>query len=800
MWEGRAHSSVVHSQPTFFRVCGMDVPANARRRLGFGLFEADLSAHELYRRGVLVHVQDQPLQILAMLLEHPGDVVTREELQKKLWPGDTFVDFDEGLNTAVKKLRYALGDSPENPTFIETIPRRGYRLIAPIRILGDLPDDESGRTEIASPLETADPHTNPNRASETTEADIVLPGSDPDLRESETARETFPFRAPSVALSNPKSRKRVTWAVSAALLVLAIVVAIGYWRHFGTPQRAMHFSVPLRTAMRDLALSPDGRVLAFVAPLPKDGGTALWIHEIGGSGAHVLENTEDAAYPFWSPDNRFIAFFADGKLKKIEAAGGPVQIICDAPIGRGGTWNRDGVIVFAADSGVALRRVSDAGGHATMLPGFEQKVSTTMSNRWPVFLPDGKHFLYSSVDFGTDLDSEANAIYVAALDSKEHRRLVTSNANGAYIAPSYLLFSRNKTLMAQRFDANQLQLTGDAFAVANEVEYLSSVARALFSVSKNGTLVYQSGSGATFSQLAWFDREGKQISTLGPPARYANPRLSADGKRVAVDVDDPQSSNTDVWVFEAHHHVPSRFTFDPGQDESPLWAHNGRRILWLSDRGDKNGFYLQASDGSGSEKPLTAPKGIDLSFASAPSDWSSDERFLLYIDLHEGTVLHLWVLPVDAPGNPHRLLHGDSADVEGQFSPNTHWVAYSSNVSGIWQVYVVPFPIQDAKARYQISSDGGQQPRWRQDGKELFFLSPDRRLMAVSVANNGSTSQFSAPKVLFQTHAHGPLTAEEFFTYDVSADGQRFLINENASENNPVPADIILNWADQLKR
>jgi hypothetical protein len=240
------------------------------------------------------------------------------------------------------------------------------------------------------------------------------------------------------------------------------------------------------------------------------------------------------------------------------------------------------------------------------------------------------------VDFGTDLQGETSAINVAALDYKEHRRLVTSNSNAAYIPPGHLLFVRNKTLMAQRFDTERLQVIGEAFAVANEVEYLSSVARALFSVSGNGTLVYQTGSGATFSQLAWFDREGKQLSTVGPAARYANPRLSPDGKRVAVDIDDPQSSNTDIWVFDPNHQVPSRFTFDPGQDETPLWSNDGRSILWLSDRGGRNSFYLKASDGSGIERDLTASMRVNLSFASAPGDWSSDGHFLLYTDLQEG--------------------------------------------------------------------------------------------------------------------------------------------------------------------
>jgi Tol biopolymer transport system component len=280
------------------------------------------------------------------------------------------------------------------------------------------------------------------------------------------------------------------------------------------------------------------------------------------------------------------------------------------------------------------------------------------------------------------------------------------------------------------------------------------------------------------------------------PARYANRKLSPDGKRVAVDIDDPQSFNTDIWILESGHSEPRRLTFDPSQDEAPLWSHDGRRILWLSDRGGKNNFYVKAADGSGVEQSVTASVPAGLSFASTPSDWSSDERFLLYTDMHEGTGLHLWVLPMTgAP--PYRFVVGAAADVEGQFSPDCRWVAYSSNESGRWEVYVAHFPRKEGK--YQISIDGGQQPRWRRDGKELFFLSRDRELMGVSV-KVGEKFEFTAPTALFETQAHEPITGEEFFTYDASADGQSFLINVNKEQNNPPPVDIILNWASQLTK
>jgi Tol biopolymer transport system component/DNA-binding winged helix-turn-helix (wHTH) protein len=741
-------------------------------RLRFGQLELNLPEGKLLKRGLLVRLENQPLQVLGVLLEHPGEAVSREELCTSLWPDGTYVDFDEGLNTAIKKLRYALGDSAENPTFIETIPRRGYRFIAPVTNLHDGGQQDELTSERHGP---------------------ALTDPEPELKEI----TEFASRAglPVGSFVRHTVRLGIGWGLAALVCALA-AFALFSFRHSSQTRPAMHFSIALQSPIRDLALSPDGKVLAFIAPQPKQGGTVLWVEQVGGNGAHPLVDTEGASYPFWSPDSKTIGFFADGKLKKIDSAGGPVQILCDAPIGRGGTWNREGVIVFAPDGGVALGRVAAGGGIVTRVTGFEQLLATTMSNRWPVFLPDGKHFLYTSVDFGTDLQGEASAINLASLDSTAHQRLLTSSSNVAYVPPGYLLFFRNGTLMAQRFDAERQQLQGDSFAVANDVAYLSSVARALFSVSQNGTLVYQRSDGTTFSHLEWFDRNGKHLGGVDVPARYANPKLSPDGKRVAVDIDDPQSFNTDIWILGPSHSEPRRLTFDPGQDEAPLWSHDGSRIMWLTDRGGKNSFYVKAADRSGVEQSVTASVLAGLSFASAPSDWSSDGRFLLYTDMHEGTGLHLWVLPLTGAA-PYRLVDGAAADVEGQFSPDCRWVAYSSNESGHWEVYVAPFPRKEGK--YQISTDGGQQPRWRKDGKELFFLSRDRELMAVSV-KGGTKFEFTAPRALFETQAHEPITAEEFFTYDASGDGQNFVINMNEERNNPLPVDIILNWPSQLTK
>jgi eukaryotic-like serine/threonine-protein kinase len=720
----------------------------------FGRFRFDAQERLLRYDGRSVPLAPKAADTLLLLIENAGQLVEKDELIRQVWP-DAHVE-EGALNKNISVLRRTLSDRDGGEEYIETIPKRGYRFVAS---LDEVIDKDGASTHSSS----------------------VAPGAMP----------------PAVIAQPPSprlSRRGLLWL----LLVLACVIAVGlgimrvYSRHSEQP---MYFSISLPSPVRDLALSPNGVLLAFIAPPPTQSGEVLWVQRIGTTEAHPLPGTEGASYPFWSPDSDYIAFFADGKLKKIKSDGGAVQVLCDAPIGRGGTWNRDGVIIFAPDSGIGLRRVSDAGGVATLVSGFHQQPVTTMSNRWPVFLPDGKHFLYTSVDFGSDLQEDSGGIYLGSLDSPQHRRLVAASANAHFIPPGYLLFFRNKTLMAQRFNSENLLLAGEPVAVANDVVYLSSVARALFSGSQNGTLVYQKSFDSISSQLVWYDRTGRQLRTVGPPARYANPRLSPNGQSVAVDIDDPQSFNTDIWIIGSNPSAPFRFTFDPGQDEAPLWSSDGKTILWLSDRGGKNNLHIKAADESGSDKSITALLPSQLSFASAPSDWSPDRRFVLYTDMHEGTVLHLWVLPMTGPSASHRLLDGNAADLEGQFSPDGRWIAYCSNPSGQWEIYVTPFPPTGLK--YQISTNGGREPRWRRDGKELFFLSPDRRLMRVSV-KAGSKFAFTAPKPLFMTQAHEPITAEEFFTYDVSADGQRFLINTNVEKNPPPPLDIILNWASRF--
>ncbi|MGA7928008.1 MAG: protein kinase [Candidatus Sulfotelmatobacter sp.] len=615
---------------------------------------------------------------------------------------------------------------------------------------------------------------------------------------------------PAVAAKKPTGpflrraykRQIMPWGIAALAVILAAV--FGFRKAPRSPVvQAQHFSIALPFDTRDLAMSPDGQILALVAPSPEAHGNLLWVQGVGSIPAQALAGTEGASYPFWSPDSRSIGFFADSKLKRVPAQGGAVQVIADAPNGRGGTWSPDGVILFAPDAVGELYRVSAAGGELTQAtwgsPG-------TGNPRWPVFLPDGKHFLYSWIDFGQNRESDVNAIYVGTLGSDKKKRLVTSSSNAAYLPSGYIVFLRGNTLMAQAFALDRLEVHGEAVALENGLRYLTTVARGIFSLSNDGKLVFQTGAASNASQLVWFDRQGKTVGVAGPPANYGNPRISPDGKKVAVDITDPDSFNSDIWLLDLVRGLSSRFTFDPAQDEGPLWSPNGKQIIWFSDRNGEKGkpLFEKAAGNSGRDQPIQGADdfavisgtGVAAAFLGT-DDWSHDGQYILYSVSSQATGSDLWVLPLADGTKAQPFLQTRSAEVQGQFSPDGHWVAYCSNESGRWEVYVTPFPGPGGK--FQISTGGGQQPRWRRDGKELFFLSPDRKLMVVPIQHE-ETFVAGSPQALFQTRAREPVSSEEFFTYDVSADGQRFLINSDLPEKNPPPVDIVLNWTAELKK
>jgi len=548
-----------------------------------------------------------------------------------------------------------------------------------------------------------------------------------------------------------------------------------------------HASVPF--AANDLALSSDGRVLVMVAYSAQANNDILWTYEVGGQKPNPLNGTQGASFPFWSPDGRTIGFFADGKLKKVELSGGQVQVLCDAPNGRGGAWNRDGVILFTPDGlSAGLFRVSSSGGsplEATKLDASRIE----QSHRWPVFLPDGNHFLYLGANFAGH--SENNAIFLGSLDSQERRLLLHTSAQAFYAEPGYLLYLRDdKTLVAQSFDRRRYVLSGESHPVSDDVLYFPQVFRAVFSVSNGDILVVQTGKGASLSQLTWFDRSGKSAGAVGMPASYFNVRLSPDGQSIAADQAYANLRGGDIWIHEPTRNATTRLTFDPSSNVTPTWSPDGRHMLFSSDRSlDSGGLYLKNVDGSGSEEKVTdtGPNAL-----LAPIwDWSRDSKNILF-----GKGNELWSISW-----PERitkpLMQAKWTVRNAQFSPDSRWIAYASNETGSMEVYVSSFP--SATGKWQVSSTGGQEPKWRQDGKELFYISAEGKMMAIPVTT-GASFKAGPPVALFQTRLRHPVGVPDVFSYDVSGDGQRFLILTRVDESNPDPLSVLLNWASEMEK
>jgi Tol biopolymer transport system component len=586
----------------------------------------------------------------------------------------------------------------------------------------------------------------------------------------------------------PEARKSLAWLawVLSGTLVAGLMAGLVWWRGSRVEERTMYFSAPFSFPVRDMAIAPNGHTVAVVGDRESGGKSALWFYEIGSREARSVANTDGASFPFWSPDGRSIGFFAEGKLKRLDFAGGPVQTLCDARSGRGGSWNRDGVILFTPSGriGEVVNRVSASGGVPQPISVLDASRGET-SHRWPMFLPDGKHYLFMTFDVSAL--TRTDAIFVGSLDSKEKKFLTKATANAAYAAPGYLLFYRDKALLAQSFDLNRLELTGEASPILTDIQYESRIAHVVFSVLDGKALVAQSGAGVSLSRLQWFDRSGKEVGSVGEPDVYSNVELAPNGKSVAVDKNDIGNQNTDVWIYDLQGGGTKRMTFDPAIDAMPVWSPDGKRVVFSSSRKQTFDLYLKATDGAQEEKAIEAAPAWD----KYPSSWSHDGKYILYT-----REMELWFLIL--PDLRDQLfLKPPSAIKNGQFSPDGKWVAYASNESGKWEIYVTSFP--EAHGKWQVSNGGGDQPRWRGDGRELFYLAPDGKIVAVPVKEGASFSS-GAPAALFQANQKEPVATSEQVAYDVTRDGQRFLINTYVKNGKIQPMTVVLNWDAESKK
>ena len=599
---------------------------------------------------------------------------------------------------------------------------------------------------------------------------------------------------PAPVVARRKSRERIAWAGFAVCALLAAAFAIGYTRRAPRPARPVRSSIllPEKRFLNFLAISPDGAHLAFVASGP--GGTrTLWVRSLDELTARQLPGTDNADFPFWSPDGRSVGFFAEGKLKRIETSGGPAVVLCDAaPNGLGGTWSREGVILFAHPA-APISRIPDSGGTPTPVTRLDEARHET-THRYPSFLPDGRHFLYMAANLSGAPDDPANLIHVGAIDSKEDRALIPAYSNTIF-AGDHLLFVRDGSLFAQRFDTKRLTATGALVPIAERIAPYTLFWRdAVFCAAENGTIAYGTAAAAP-SRLLWFDRFGRQTGTVGEAAFYLSAgtggigrlRISPDGRQLAATVFDPSTRGSDVWLYDLARGVRTRFTSGPKNNADPVWSPDGSQIVYDSDAKHQGDLYRKPTHGGGSEEPLLEGEGQRIA-----DDWSPDGRFLA-LELREAKGdrrVSLSVLSLTGDGKLTTFFRRGVDNGDARFSPDGRWLAYSSNESGKNEIYVAPFPGPGGK--WQVSTDGGVQPRWRRDGKELFYLSADLRLMSLEIRASGATLEPGAPKVLFEPH---PLPS----LYDAAADGQRFLMISSGVEQSP-PITLAQNWEAGLKK
>ncbi len=743
--------------------------------LRFGVFELDVPSGELRKDGRLVNLAPQPFRILALLAVRPGELVTREEIRLQVWGNDTFVDFDKGLNFAIKRIREALGDDANSPRYIQTLPRRGYRFLPPVSFagIGATPSGESGDHQNDLPQQ-AKPSGEPADPSPLASVENRLA----DAPRQQTAEGTSPEGNTSI-----RAHHHLSWALAAVTLALVAVVAFLLIRARRPPPdpTLIEFQIqpPAAACFGGFALSPNGSQLAFVGVRPPQGARQLWVRSLSDPVAKPLPGTEGASSPFWSPDGRYVAFYAHQNLFKIDARGSSAERICAAsalPGYRSGSWNHEGIILFSQSLDGGLFRVSAAGGIPTLLATLGRPEGV-MQNMVSQFLPDGRRFLFYTAGAAPD---GMHPVNVASLDTLVTRSLLMANSRPLYAAPGYLLFLRGTDLMAQPFSLKREALSGRAALIARKVT--------AFSVSETETLAY-SAAHLPQTRLTWFDRSGRKLGNVGAPGFYTNPALSPDGRHLAVSVGSPGKRG--IWVFDLRRGTESRLTFNPADNTNPTWSADGQHILFTSARDGQRDIFEKASNGLGGAQPVFQSKGQ----AKGVDSWSSDGRYVIY-DLSI-TPSALWALPLFGVKKPFPFVQGAYDAKQAAFSPNGRYVAYRSDETGKQEIYVRTFPQPSGK--WQISVDGGTDPAWQADGKELFYLDGNK-MMAVDVDTSSATFHVGAPKLLFTTQLEA--NSNDFRDrYVVSPSGRRFLMVTPAvkSAAKPLPITVIINWPALLK-
>ena len=601
--------------------------------------------------------------------------------------------------------------------------------------------------------------------------------------------------APASWTGHLKRRERVVWAMATLCALLAGGLAFAHLAG-QKPQPVVRTSIGSADKLRfnfagDIAgppaLSPDGLHIVFSAT--NEGKAQLYLRTLSDLSIRPLLGTDNGWFPFWSPDSHSVAFFADGKLKRLDISGGIPVAICDAITGRGGSWGSTGTIVFTPNFNSSIWQVSAGGGTPSEVFKLDSPKYSTY--RWPWFLPDGKHFLYFAANHLTPNNPNTGGVFFASLEGKENRLLFPSASNAIY-ASGYLLYLAGNVLRAQPFDPGSGQTRGDSTVLADGVQNDSEVWRGIVTASENGLLLYQPAIATTGMKLVWFDRSGKQVEEIGDGDAYYQVRLSPDEKKLALAIGQP---NRNIWVYDLARDTKSRFTFDNKSHSDPVWSPDGSQLAYAVAEGglQEAVVFSKSSNGAGEAKQILANAPGD-EVQQSPSDWSPDGRWMIYTRGAVGAGTQgtdLWVFSLDGRQKPFPYIAGPGDQREAQFSPDGHFVAYQSNEGGNTQVYVAAFPWTGAK--WQVSTNEGTGPRWRHDGQELFFVDGDQ-IMSAKVNKAGSGLEISQTRPLFRLN----LIGEYPFRYAVARDGQRFVAIVSGQDSSQ-PLVLVQNWTAEFK-
>ena len=580
------------------------------------------------------------------------------------------------------------------------------------------------------------------------------------------------------------------WAIGASVLtVMMIGVAAAVTSLWQPAVHPMHFAIPVGGEVTQLAISSDGKFLALVMPDETTGKNILSVQTIGDQHAVPLAGTEGAGYPFWSPDSQYVGFFAEGKIMKVRRGGGAVQLVVPVTTtARGASWGAGNVIVYSQRAGGPLWRVNaDGTGASVLTEAF--LTDDERSHRWPMFLPDGDRFLFWAGNFSTD--GPRSGIYLSSLSARQKTFLVEARSNPGFARDGYLFFvDRTGRLVMQGFDPDTGRLAGDLRVIADAVGYQPSLYFGAFAVSADGTVVMNPTSAVSQSALTWYDRTGKALGSVGSPAIIYNPSLSRDDQRLAADIADPKASNVDVWTFDVRAGTSGRFTFGPLEEATPVWAPDGNRLAYSS---SDSGVEVKSTTSLEKERVIAERPATLLTLGGGfmiPNSWAPNGEYV--VTRVEGTRQEPTYLALLKIGEPtlSRMLASKGNQANGQISPDGQWLAYATDDSGGWNIFVTTFP--GAAGKWQVSVGGGTEPRWRGDGKEMFYLDPKGLLMAVPVGS-GPTFSTGTAQPLFRVRSRAPTSNTDAFSYDVLKDGSRFIVNRYVKPSSVPPLDILLN-------